>query len=123
MNAEGIVGEFIAAIERGDVDGALSYMAPDAEYDNVPMSKAIGHEAIRNVLAMFVSPDAPAQFKVIRQAATGNVVMNERVDQLQVGGKSVELPVAGVWEVDPATSKITLWRDYFDMGQLNSQLA
>jgi hypothetical protein len=28
MNAEGLVAEFIAAIERGDIDGALSYLAP-----------------------------------------------------------------------------------------------
>jgi limonene-1,2-epoxide hydrolase len=32
------------------------------------------------------------------------------------------MPVAGVWEVDPATEKITLWRDYFDMGQISSQI-
>jgi limonene-1,2-epoxide hydrolase len=123
MNAEGIVGQFISAIERGDVEGAIALMADDAEYDNVPMSKAIGHEQIRGILAMFVSPDSPAEFKVVRQTTTGNVVMNERIDRFQFGDKSVELPVAGIWEVDPTTSKITLWRDYFDMGQLNTQLA
>ena len=29
MNAEGLVAEFIAAIERGDIDGALSLSVPD----------------------------------------------------------------------------------------------
>jgi limonene-1,2-epoxide hydrolase len=29
----------------------------------------------------------------------------------------------GVWEIDPASAKITLWRDYFDMGQVSSQMA
>jgi len=123
MNAEGVVAEFIAALARGDIEGAMGYVAPDCEYDNVPMSKAIGHEQIRGVLGMFVGPDNPLQFDVVRQAASGNLVMNERVDRLTVAGKRVELPVAGVWEVDPGTNKITLWRDYFDMGQFNSQMA
>src|SRR5579871_2212556 len=108
MNAEGVVAGFIGALERGDVDAAMAYVAPDAEYDNVPMSKAIGHEQIRGVLGMFVGPESPLEFKVLRQVASGNLVMNERVDILTVGGKRVELPVAGVWEVDASTSKITL---------------
>ena len=123
MNAEGVVAEFVAALERGDLDGAMAYLAPDCEYDNVPMSKAIGHEQIRGVLGMFVGPDNPLEFKVLRQTASGNTVMNERIDRLTVGDKHIELPVAGVWEVDGATSKITLWRDYFDMGQFNSQMS
>ena len=123
MNAEGVVAEFIAAVERGDIDGAMGYLAQDAEYDNVPISKAHGHEEIRNVLGMFISPDNPAEFKVIRQAASGNLVMNERVDRLTIAGKAIELPVAGVFEVDAGTNKITLWRDYFDMGQMNAQMA
>jgi len=120
MNAEGLVAEFIAAVERGDIDAALGYLAPDCEYDNVPMSKAIGHEQIRATLSMFVGPDNPAEFKVLRQAATGNIVMNERVDRLKIGGKDVEVPVVGVWEV--SGDKITLWRDYFDMGQVSKQM-
>ena len=121
MNAEGLVAEFIAAIERGDIDGALSYLAPTCEYDNVPISKAIGHEEIKAILGMFVSPDSPTEFRIVRQVASGNLVMNERVDRLAIGGKTVELPVAGVWEVEG--DKIVLWRDYFDVGQMNSQLA
>ena len=121
MNAEGVVAGFIAAIERGDVDGALGYLAPDCEYDNVPMSKAVGHDEIRAVLSMFVGPDNPVEFKIVRQAASGNLVMNERIDRMKIGDKTVEIGAAGVWEV--TGDKITLWRDYFDMGQLNSQLA
>jgi limonene-1,2-epoxide hydrolase len=120
MNAEGLVAEFIAAVERGDIDTALGYLAPDCEYDNVPMSKAIGHEEIRATLSMFVGADNPAEFKVLRQAASGNLVMNERVDRLKISGKDVEVPVVGVWEV--SGDKITLWRDYFDMGTVSKQM-
>jgi limonene-1,2-epoxide hydrolase len=123
MTASDIVAEFIAAIERGDIEGAIGHMAPDCEYDNVPIGKAVGHDAIRQTLAMFLSPENPARFEVVRQAATGNVVLNERVDHLVVGGRPASIAVAGVFEVDDATGKITLWRDYFDMGQFNAQLA
>lgn len=121
MTPEDTVNAFVAAVEKGDVDAALSLMAADAEYDNVPIAKAIGHEQIRATLAMFVGPDSPTEFKVLRQAVTGNVVMNERIDSLTINGAHVELPVAGVWEVDPSSGKITLWRDYFDMGQFTQQ--
>ena len=99
-------------------------MSPDAEYDNVPMSKAVGHEAIRSVLGMFLSDGASmVEFKVLRQVTTGNVVMNERVDRLGINNKVVEIAVAGIFEVDPETEKIILWRDYFDMAQFSAQLA
>jgi limonene-1,2-epoxide hydrolase len=123
MSPEDVIAAFVAAVEQGNVDAALLHLAPECEYDNVPIGKAVGHEAIRQTLAMFVAPENPAQFKVLRQAAQGNVVFNERIDRMVVGGKEVEIAVAGVWEVDPTTGKITLWRDYFDMGQVNSQLA
>ena len=121
MTAEELVNGFIAAIEGGDLDAALGYLSAGCEYDNVPMSKVIGHDAIRETLTMFVGPDKKTDFEVVRQAATGNVVINERIDRIEVFGKRVEIPVAGVFEV--ADGKITLWRDYFDLGAFNAQMA
>jgi limonene-1,2-epoxide hydrolase len=123
MSPAEVVAAFVAAVEQGDVDAALAHLAPEREYDNVPIGKAIGHEAIRQTLITFVSPENPARFQVVRQAAQRDVVFNERIDRLVVGEKPLEVSVVGVWEVDPATEKITLWRDYFDLGQVNSQLA
>jgi len=120
MSPEELVGAFIAAIERRDVDGALAYLAPDCEYDNVPMSKAVGHEAIRATLEAFVIPSESVEFEVVRQAASGPIVMNERIDRFQLNGKPIELAVAGVWEVDG--DRITLWRDYFDLATFTSQM-
>ncbi|MHB8465575.1 MAG: limonene-1,2-epoxide hydrolase family protein [Acidimicrobiales bacterium] len=121
MSPEELVNGFIAAVERGDIDGALGHLSDDCEYDNVPISKSIGHAAIRETLNMFIEPGKKTQFEIIRQAASGNVVMNERVDRLEVLGKPVEVPVAGVFEVEG--DKITLWRDYFDLAGFNSQLS
>jgi len=121
MSPEQTVNAFIAAVERGDLEGALSHLSPDCEYDNVPMSKAIGTEEIRGVLAMFVSPDQKTEFEIVRQAASGDLVMNERIDRLQIGDKHVELAVAGVFEV--RDGRIVLWRDYFDLATLTGQMA
>jgi limonene-1,2-epoxide hydrolase len=119
--AEQLVNDFIAAIEGGDIAAAMTFLSEDCEYDNVPMSKAVGHEAIRTTLEAFVSPDTKTQFEVIRQAATGNIVMNERMDRLEVFGKQVAIAVAGVFEVEG--DKITLWRDYFDLASFTNQMS
>jgi limonene-1,2-epoxide hydrolase len=119
MSPEEVVATFIAAIERGDVDEALKYVAPDCEYDNVPVGKDIGVEAIRRRLTAFVSPENPPQFTIVRQAASGNLVLHERVDRLRAGGREIVIAVAGVWEIDPAAGKIKLWRDYFDTSRLD----
>jgi limonene-1,2-epoxide hydrolase len=133
ITPEVAVASFIAALERGDPDGALTLMAPDCEYDNVPIGKAIGHHAIREMFALFVAPgDEVAvsagidvrmvRFEIVRQVAQGHMLFNERIDHLLVGGKPVAMAVVGVWETDPETGKITLWRDYFDMGQITSAI-
>jgi limonene-1,2-epoxide hydrolase len=121
MSPEQLVNDFIAAVEKGDIDSAMAFLSPDCEYDNVPMSKNIGHEAIRTTLEVFVGPDHKTEFQVLRQAASGDVVMNERIDRLEVFGKSVEVPVAGVFEVHDG--KITLWRDYFDLQAFTAQIS
>jgi len=120
VTPEEVVTTFIAAIERGDVDGALAYVTADCEYDNVPIGKTLGVDAIRQTLSSFVSPDHPPEFKIVRQAAQDHVVFNERIDRVQLGSREITIPVAGVWEIDPTTSKIKPWRDYFDMGQMNA---
>lgn len=53
------------------------------------------------------------EFLILHIAAAGNVVLAERLDKFVIGDRSVELPVAGVFEV--RDGKISVWRDYFDM--------
>jgi limonene-1,2-epoxide hydrolase len=48
-------------------------------------------------------------------------VMNERTDRFEMGGRWIELPVAGLFTVQDG--KITLWRDYFDDATFRQQLA
>jgi limonene-1,2-epoxide hydrolase len=60
-------------------------------------------------------------FKVLHSASAGNLVFNERVDVFDMdNGKTISLPVAGVFEV--SGNKISAWRDYFDPAMYTKQM-
>ena len=115
------VHAFIAAIEAKDLDTALNLVTDDIEYDNVPMPTANGVEEVRAFLGPFIDGASEIEWVIHREASVGNIVMNERTDRFLLGERWIEIPVAGVWEL--RDGKIALWRDYFDIGQFNAQLA
>lgn len=117
--AEQVVRDFCAAWVRRDIDELLGYLSDDAVYHNMPIDPVRGHEAIRAMFAFFVTPSESIEFDVRHLAASGDVVLTERVDRFTMGGRAVELPVAGVFEV--ADGRITAWRDYFDMATWTRQ--
>lgn len=115
MTALETVNDFIAHVNAGDLDAALALCHPDIEYDNVPMGKNLGVAAAREFLAPMVEGMDRVEWIVHREAATGDIVCNERTDRFFKGDRHADIPVMGVWEVD-TDGRITLWRDYFDMG-------
>lgn len=110
---EEMIRKFCAAFSRRDVDELCAFFTPDAVYHNIPMSPAEGLAAIRASLEMFVPGTPYIEFEILNLASNGNVVFTERIDRMEFGGKAVELPVTGVFEVDG--ERIKAWRDYFDM--------
>ena len=122
IDAEKIVTEFCNAWPRKNIDELLGFFTDDAVYHNIPVEPAKGKEAIRGVINMFLPMAKSVQFKVLKSASAGNVVFNERVDIFDLGnGKTISLPVAGVFEV--TGNKISAWRDYFDMQMYTKQMA
>jgi limonene-1,2-epoxide hydrolase len=117
-----VVAAFIAAIERKDLDAAAALLATDVSYENMPMQPIAGRDTVRTVLGSFLDPASEVDWPVSRQVVQGNVVVNERVDRFHFPGGWLELPVAGFFEVND-DGRITLWRDYFDMGSYTTQLA
>jgi limonene-1,2-epoxide hydrolase len=114
MSAADVVREFCAAWEQRDADLILSYFAPDATYHNIPVEPAVGHEAIRAVLDLFVPTSRSIRFEIRNLVAEGDRVFTERVDHFEFDdGRTVALPVAGVFEI--ADGRIAAWRDYFDL--------
>lgn len=121
MSPEQIVTTVIQAFERKDLDTACALMAHDVEYDNVPLGKVVGPDAVASTLGPFFAMCGRIEWVVLHQAASGDVVMNERIDRFEIGGRWVELAVAGVWVV--RDGKVVLWRDYFDRGAFEAMMA
>lgn len=122
MDNESTVNQFIELICAKDLDGACALVSDDCEYDNVPIGKQYGPEGIKGLLGPLMTDIDEVEFVVHRQVAAGNLVMNERSDRFRRGDKWLDLPVVGVFELDPA-GRIILWRDYFDAGTFTEQLA
>jgi len=101
-----------------------AFFADDSVYHNIPLAPVIGRDAIAKNIASFLRPGAPGiesiQFRVINLAASGPVVMTERVDVFKLPNKTFELPVMGIFEI--RDGKIRAWRDYFDMNQFTSRM-
>jgi limonene-1,2-epoxide hydrolase len=116
-----VVERFCAAFARRDPAELLDFFSDGAVYHNMPMAPVTGKDAIKGVLDMFLAPAQSVEFVMLRIAGNGGVVLTERVDRFVLGGKTVELPVAGVFEL--TDGKITAWRDYFDMATWTKQAA
>ena len=115
-----IVTAFLKAMEPLDYDSAVAFVSPTCEYTNPPPIGTVhGPPGIRAVLEPFFAPTLENEFRVLRAAATGPIVMLERLDRHRLADKWVELPVTGVYEVHDGL--ITYWRDYFDAATILSQ--
>ena len=114
-----LVSAFCRAWSNRDVDEILGYFAEDAVYHNMPMPPMQGKSAIKAILQQIVSPPSGIEWETLNMAEAGNVVFTERVDRFEMAGKKVELPVAGVFEIE--NGKIKAWRDYFDVAAWTRQ--
>jgi len=114
-----LIEDFIAAWNRLDMDTIEGMMAPDIFYHNIPMEPCHGIEGFRAVMAQM--PAESAEWILHAVAETGNKVLTERTDNFVVGGKPLSVRVMGIFEIE--NGKIASWRDYFDLGQMTSQLA
>ncbi len=120
--AEKIVDDFCNVWPTGNLDEIMTFFSEDAVYHNIPMDPAKGKAAIRAVINTFLPAANKIEFKILKSAAAGNTVFNERVDIFDLkDGKHISLPVAGVFEV--TGGKISAWRDYFDLAMYTKQMA
>ncbi len=118
-NAEQVVREFCAAWASMDQERILDAFTDDAIYHNMPMAPAQGKDAIKGLLGFILGPASSVKFEIKHIVADGDVVLTERVDTFQMGGKTVALEVMGTFEV--RGGKIAAWRDYFDMASWTRQ--
>jgi limonene-1,2-epoxide hydrolase len=113
MTPDEVVTAFCAAAAKRDYDAAFAHLSPEVEYQNMPLPPVFGHQGVRETLEALLALCTDSEWVVHRQVSAGSTVMNERTDRFELHGRWVDLPVAGVFEVQD--EKIVLWRDYFDL--------
>ncbi len=116
-----VVRDFCAVWEARDQQRILDAFTDDGVYHNMPMRPAVGRDAIKGLLGMILAPAREVTFEIKHIAASGNIVLTERLDTFKMGDKTVTLPVMGAFEV--RDGKIAAWRDYFDLATWTKQTA
>lgn len=114
MTPDETVTALVAACEARDLDAVCALVTDDIEYDNVPIGAVHGPDGVRSVLSGGVTAAAEqVEWVVLNQVASGDVVMNERIDRFLVDGRWIEIPIAAVFRL--RDGRVCLWRDYFDL--------
>jgi limonene-1,2-epoxide hydrolase len=117
-----VIRNFLAAWASGDARALADYFTDDAVVINDAVNTVKGREAIFEHFKGQLSMITDCDFEVTTIASEGNTVFTERFDRMKIAGAPVELPVAGVFEVNDE-GKLTAWRDYFDLNSVMTQLA
>jgi limonene-1,2-epoxide hydrolase len=116
-----IVKDFIAAWNENNIDKACDMMAEDIFYHNIPMAPIKGREASRAMLKGMGEMES-VNWELLAIAENGEVVMTERIDGFTFkGGKKIALPLMGIFRI--RNGKIAEWKDYFDLGDFQRQMA
>ena len=110
---EGIIRDFIAAWSRLNTEELVAYFCEDGVYHNMPAGPVSGIEALNGFIGAFISGWDKTDWEILNVLVDGDIVVVERLDRTIAGGKSVDLPCCGVFEM--RNGKIAVWRDYFDM--------
>ena len=118
-----IAKTFFAHWSADRMEEALAMLSDDVLYDNVPFPNIVGREGVRKFHIDFgFGTGFRAEFKVVNIAASGNVVLSERIDVFfHTSGGTITLPVMGTITVEEGM--ITVWRDYFDPTDFERQLS
>jgi limonene-1,2-epoxide hydrolase len=119
--AERVVRDFCATFEKHDAEALRPFFTEDVVYHNIPMDPAVGIDATVAFIDGFFAMSESMIIETLHLAVRDNVVLTERVDTFTIGQKVAPLPVMGTFEI--RDSKISAWRDYFDMAQITNMLS
>jgi limonene-1,2-epoxide hydrolase len=119
-SATRVVESFLHALEEKDLERAVSHLADDVVYQNVPFPADRGKDAVVRTLKSFQRLVTDFEVRMKNIAEHDGVVLTERVDVLSGPFVYLDIWVCGTFEVKDG--KITLWRDYFDLAECAGKL-
>jgi limonene-1,2-epoxide hydrolase len=109
---EQAVERLLMAYQRLDADGMVDCFNEDGAYHAMSMESAVGKPQMRKMWSQWMTFLTDVTIEVHRQLSDGNIVMHERTDRTTPGGRTIETPVAAMFDID--NGLITEWREYFD---------
>ena len=108
-----VVMRFLRALAAFDVDAALDLVAEDLVYSNVSLPTMYGRDRPERIARPWLRPGRMGFNVHLNHVATeGNVVLTDRIDELNYGRFAARFWVYGRFVVGDA--KIAVWRDSFD---------
>jgi limonene-1,2-epoxide hydrolase len=114
------IRRFIDACVRADPEEFAGYFTNDAVWWNSPWRPIHGRDAIRETLRRATERMTALPWEIRHIAASGDVVLTERVDHFRIGDTRISMPCMGIFEL--RDGRITAWRDYWDLTQLEAQM-
>jgi len=110
-----VVLDWTAAFAAKDAAKIKSYMEDDVEFRLDPSERVLGHgqEALQKTLEKILP--AIGGVKTLRVYAIGGakevLVVSDRIDDFNIGGKTLKVDIGGYFRVNPQTRKIEEWLD------------
>ena len=109
-----VVVRFLHALAACDVDAALDLVAEDLVYSNVSLPTIYGRARLERIARPWLRPGRMGFDVHLNYVATeGNVVITDRIDELNYGRFASRFWVYGRFVVGD-DGKIAVWRDSFD---------
>ncbi|HUR74802.1 MAG TPA: limonene-1,2-epoxide hydrolase family protein [Sporichthya sp.] len=114
MSLPAVLNDFLAAIEKRDVETVGACFTEDATYATaVPLPALIGRDAIVKMFGGLLGQVGSARFEILGYTVDGDRVWTERVDHFTFGDRPVSIECMGVFEL--VGDRIKAVRDYVDM--------
>ena len=110
-----VVLDWTAAFAAKDAAKIKSYMEDDAEFRLDPTERTLGQGKVELQKTLDKIMPSIGAVKTLRVYAIGGakevLVISDRVDDFNMGGKTLKITVGGYFRVNPQTRKIEEWLD------------
>jgi deazaflavin-dependent oxidoreductase (nitroreductase family) len=118
-----VVEQFLDHLNAQRIDDGMDLLTEDVFYHNIPMDPMTGREAVRQSAHEFgMGSTLHVEWQLVSLAAADDVVLTERIDIFTAAdGKQISMPLMGSFRI--RDGYIAEWRDYFDLSELQRQMA
>lgn len=123
LDSKALANQFIHALETRNINSVSSFLDDHVIFEDVPLAEVHrGKAKVIEKVTEFFGKSSSYVWHKHRVVSENGTVFVERTSDIVFGEKKVTLPMVVILEFNEA-GKLTLFKDYFDMNTLQSQLA